>query len=69
MPGSAEAPQAFTGAIVLDAISGQFRDDIRAARVIAELGGLPFNTVIVQVRVYADAYYNSDLVPRALGIS
>ncbi len=37
--------------------------------MIDELGGLPFNSVIVQVRVYADAYYNSDLVPRALGIS
>lgn len=68
-PGATDAaPQAFTGAIVLDAISGQFRDDIRAGRLIEEMEGLPFNSVIVQVRVYADAYYDSDLVPRALGI-
>lgn len=63
-------PAALVGAIWVGATGGaNFREVPRTDQLIQDLRALPFGEVIIQVRVSADAYYVSKLVPKALGVA
>lgn len=59
----------FTGALIVDARGSDFRDPIRLERLIERIDRTPFSDIILQVRHYGDAHYNSRIAPKALGIS
>ncbi|MCL5270532.1 MAG: family 10 glycosylhydrolase, partial [bacterium] len=67
-PQSAADVQHLGGAIWVSAGDGRYRDPLKLGAFVDDLKNLPFGEVIVQVRASGDAYYNSTLVPRALGV-
>lgn len=56
------------GAIWVSSEGGDYRDGLRMNRFLTNLEQLPFSHLLVQVRDSADAYYESDLVPKAPGV-
>lgn len=66
-----KAPQGprFNGAILIEAAGGAYRDTLNLNRMLDEIKRSPFTDVIVQVRAYGDAYYDSKIVPRAYGLT
>lgn len=59
----------FKSLLLLDSRGANYRDPLRTGRLIDELARSPFDGVAIQVRAFGDAYYTSDIVPRALGLS
>ncbi len=59
----------FTGILLLDSRGAAYRDPLRANRLIEEIQRSPFEHVAIQMRAFGDAYYESEIVPRALGVS
>ncbi len=63
-----ESPDVFSG-LWVSASGGELRDVLRLDRLGQELAGMPFDEFFVQVRVNGDAYYQSEMVPLAVGVS
>lgn len=59
----------FMGALLIDATGSHYRDATRLDRLVEDLGRSPFNDFIIQVTAYGEAYYDSKILPRALGVS
>lgn len=59
----------FKGMLLLDSRGATYRDPLRANRLNEEIARSPFTHVAIQVRAFGDAYYESELVPKALGVS
>lgn len=59
----------FEGFLLVDASGGTYRDPIRTARLIRDLRATPFTHIVLKVRTFGEAYYDSDIVPKALGVS
>jgi uncharacterized lipoprotein YddW (UPF0748 family) len=54
--------------IFVSAVGTQYRDALRVDRFCEELRQLPFEEILLQVRVEGDALYDSKLAPRAPGV-
>lgn len=59
----------FTGILLLDSRGATYRDPLRTNRLVEEIARSPFEHVAIQLRAFGDAYYQSDIVPKALGVS
>ncbi len=59
----------FGGAILLTPAGSHYRDATRLGRLIPEVPRLPFAEIIIQVRAFGEAYYESALAPKAFGVS
>lgn len=59
----------FKSLLLLDSRGANYRDPLRTSRLVDELARSPFDSIAIQVRAFGDAYYTSDIVPRALGLS
>lgn len=68
-PNQAPTGELFDSYILVEAQGAGFRDPSRIARMAEELSRLPFGNVLIQVRTHGEAYYNSALAPKALGVS
>ncbi len=56
------------GAIWVPCTGANFRDPLKIDGVIDELKNLSFGDLLIQVRNSCDAYYNSAIVPKAMGL-
>lgn len=65
----AAAPQEELRALWIPAPSAPLMDAAAAEQMIKEVQTARFNTIMVQVRVYGDAYYASSVVARASSLS
>jgi len=59
----------FKGILLLDSRGATFRDPLRTGRLNEEIARSPFTHIAIQVRAFGDAYYDSEIVPKALGVS
>lgn len=59
----------FKGILLLDSRGATYRDPLRTNRLNEEIARSPFTHVAIQVRAFGDAYYESEIVPKALGVS
>lgn len=59
----------FAGGILIDAIGSSFRDPVKLERLIEEVKKTPFTHIFLQVRAYGDAYYISEVAPKAYGVT
>ncbi len=67
--GQKDSTPLFRGMLLVDATGANYRDSIRLARFLEDVKHSPFADIVIQVRAYGDAYYDSQLVPRAYGVS
>ncbi len=65
---SSDGPQFLSG-ILIEPSGGTYRDAAKLDRMVEELKRSPFDDIYIQVRAYGDAYYASQIVPRAYGVS
>ena len=67
-PEAAE-PSPLTGALWVSATGLPYRDNLKTENFIQNLRDMPFREAMIQVRTGATAFYESQLVPKPLGIS
>ena len=55
----------FARAIYVDAVGNTLKADVSIRKLVQDCRDVGFDTIVAQVRAYGDAYYQSDVVPRA----